>query len=74
MWNFKNYTNKQLFNLSLESESESFAEDSEVRKLVEQLDQFNVTNLVILKCELLKEITDRWFSLELAKVQKYKKN
>ena len=71
MWNFKNYTNKQLFNLSLESESESFAEDSEVRKLVEQLGQFNVTNLVILKCELLKEITDRWFSLELARTEKY---
>lgn len=73
MWNFKDYTNKQLFNLSLESENETFKEDSEVKELVEQLGNFNITNLILLKCELLKEITDRYFSLELAKVQKYKK-
>jgi len=73
MWNFKDYTNKQLFNLSLESENEIFKEDSEVKELVEQLGNFNITNLILLKCELLKEITDRYFSLELAKVQKYKK-
>lgn len=73
MWNFKSYSNNRLFNLSLESENETFEENSEVRKLLEQEGQFNVTNLALLKCEILKEITNRYFTLELAKAEKYKK-